>query len=141
MQQLKKLIHENLINRITIDSTICHGKPCVRDLRYHIEKNFALCDENSYIHFISTSKSSDVILLPFKKQKRTDISLVKKQLNQAMSKIRVRVEHAFAGLKRLKIMSQKIRIPSYEKRQVILRIAAAIHNFRVKARNPLVFNL
>jgi len=139
----------------------------------HTEKNFALCDENSYIHFISASytgsthdktifddlsintgavpflmdlgflgaeKSSDVILLPFKKQKGTDISLVKKQLNQAMSKIRVRVEHAFAGLKRLKIMSQKIRIPSYEKRQIILRIAAALHNFRVNARNPLVFN-
>ena len=27
----------NLIDRITIDPAICHGKPCVRGLRYRVE--------------------------------------------------------------------------------------------------------
>ena len=27
----------SLINRITIDPQICHGKPCVRGLRYPVE--------------------------------------------------------------------------------------------------------
>ena len=28
---------DNLLERITIDSDICHGKPCVRGLRYPVE--------------------------------------------------------------------------------------------------------
>jgi uncharacterized protein (DUF433 family) len=27
----------NLLNRITIDSEICHGKPCVRGMRWPVE--------------------------------------------------------------------------------------------------------
>lgn len=26
-----------LLNRITIDSTICHGKPCIRGMRWPVE--------------------------------------------------------------------------------------------------------
>jgi len=32
-----KLIYENLIDRITIDQDVCHGKPCIRGLRYPVE--------------------------------------------------------------------------------------------------------
>jgi len=28
---------ESYLNRITIDSAVCHGKPCVRGLRYPVE--------------------------------------------------------------------------------------------------------
>jgi uncharacterized protein (DUF433 family) len=28
---------ENLLSRITVDSSICHGKPTVRGLRYPVE--------------------------------------------------------------------------------------------------------
>ena len=28
---------EDLLGRITIDSEICHGKPCIRGLRYPVE--------------------------------------------------------------------------------------------------------
>ncbi len=28
---------ENLLNRIVIDPEICHGKPCIRGLRYPVE--------------------------------------------------------------------------------------------------------
>lgn len=27
----------NLLNRITLQPTICHGKPCIRGLRYPVE--------------------------------------------------------------------------------------------------------
>ena len=29
--------NENLLSRITVDPEICHGKPCVRGLRYPVE--------------------------------------------------------------------------------------------------------
>jgi hypothetical protein len=136
----------------------------------HTEKNFALCDQQGYIHFISasyTGKTHDkavfddlnintgtvpflmdlgflgseevdqTILLPFKKPKGGKLNKVQKQLNQAMASARVKVEHAFSGVKRLKIIGQKIRIPSYQKRQCIFKIATAIHNLRVSSRNPI----
>ncbi len=28
---------ENLLKRITIDPQVCHGKPCIRGLRYPVE--------------------------------------------------------------------------------------------------------
>ncbi len=31
------MIYENLIDRITIDPEVCHGKPCIRGLRYPVE--------------------------------------------------------------------------------------------------------
>lgn len=31
------MIYENLIDRITIDQDVCHGKPSIRGLRYPVE--------------------------------------------------------------------------------------------------------
>ena len=28
---------ENLLDRISIDPEICHGKPCIREMRYPVE--------------------------------------------------------------------------------------------------------
>jgi uncharacterized protein (DUF433 family) len=30
-------MNENLLQRITLNSDICHGKPCIRNLRYPVE--------------------------------------------------------------------------------------------------------
>ena len=79
-------------------------------------------------------------MIPFKKPKGEELGVVKKQVNRAMSKLRVRIEHAFAGLKRLRMLKEKIRIRCYEKRQLIVKIAAAIHNLRTEKRKPLLIN-
>ena len=79
-------------------------------------------------------------MVPFKKPKGKKLGLVKKQINQAMAKLRVKIEHAFAGLKRLRMLKEKIRIPSYDKRQIIVKIAAALHNFRVQNRKAFFIN-
>ena len=31
------MTNDNLLSRITMDPNICHGKPCVRGLRYPVE--------------------------------------------------------------------------------------------------------
>jgi len=79
-------------------------------------------------------------MIPFKKPREQELGVVKKQINRAMSKLRVKIEHVFAGLKRLRMLKEKIRIPSYYKRQIIVKIAAAIHNLRVEIRKPLIIN-
>jgi len=39
---LKKMKMESLLNRITIDPEICHGKPTIRGLRYPVENMLEL---------------------------------------------------------------------------------------------------
>ena len=138
----------------------------------HTEKNFGICNPESYIVFLSYSFSGSThdkaiydeleidvgpvpflldlgflgvdesisTMVPFKKPKGKKLGLVKKQINQAMAKLRVKIEHAFAGLKRLRMLKEKIRIPSYDKRQIIVKIAAALHNFRVQNRKAFFIN-
>ena len=31
------MANDNLLSRITVDPNICHGKPCIRGLRYPVE--------------------------------------------------------------------------------------------------------
>ncbi len=31
------MVNNNLLSRITVDPNICHGKPCIRGLRYPVE--------------------------------------------------------------------------------------------------------
>lgn len=90
--------------------------------------------------FLGTEDEQNTILLPFKKPKGKKLTTVQKQLNQAISSLRVIVEHAFAGMKRLKMIKDKIRIPCYQKRQRIIKIAAALHNFRICMRKPLIIH-
>ena len=83
------------------------------------------------------AEKDNTIILPFKKQKGGKLNAVQKQINQAISKLRVKIEHAFAGIKRLKIVRDTIRIRGYEKKQIVIKIAAALHNFRLTLRSHL----
>ena len=39
----------DLLNRITINTEICHGKPCIRNLRYPVEMILELLSSNMTI--------------------------------------------------------------------------------------------
>lgn len=58
---------ENLLKRITIDSEICHGKPCIRGLRYPIE---------TILELLSSGMSIDEILEDYEDLEKDDIMAV-----------------------------------------------------------------
>jgi uncharacterized protein (DUF433 family) len=53
-----------LLSRITIDPSICHGKPCIRGLRYTAE---------SILELLSSGMTTDEILLDYPDLEREDI--------------------------------------------------------------------
>jgi uncharacterized protein (DUF433 family) len=57
----------NLIDRITIDPAICHGKPCVRGLRYPVEV---------ILEHLSAGMTIDDILADYEDLDREDILAV-----------------------------------------------------------------
>jgi uncharacterized protein (DUF433 family) len=53
-----------LLSRITIDPAICHGKPCVRGLRYPVE---------NLLELLSSGMTIDEILADYEDLERDDL--------------------------------------------------------------------
>ena len=85
--------------------------------------------------FKGIDKDCPNAIIPFKNPKKGELSELQKQINREIGKCRVRIEHAFASIKRLKIIRNKIRLKTYEVRDRIMAIATALHNLRMAIRN------
>ena len=55
---------ESLLSRITIDPEICHGKPCVRGLRYPVE---------TILEYMAGGDSIEDLLREFPDLERNDV--------------------------------------------------------------------
>ena len=58
---------DGLLSRITIDPAICHGKPCVRGLRYPVEM---------LLELLSSGMTIDEILADYEDLHRDDLLAV-----------------------------------------------------------------
>ena len=58
---------DTLLSRITIDPAICHGKPCVRGLRYPVE---------TLLELLSSGMTIDEILADYEDLEREDLLAV-----------------------------------------------------------------
>lgn len=56
-----------LLSRITIDPAVCHGKPCVRGLRYPVEM---------LLELLSSGMTHDEILANYEDIERADLLAV-----------------------------------------------------------------
>ena len=54
----------DLLSRITIDPAICHGKPCIRGLRYPVEL---------ILELLSSGMTIDEILVDYEDLERDDV--------------------------------------------------------------------
>jgi hypothetical protein len=84
--------------------------------------------------FLGVEKDQPNVILPYKKPKNGEITSTQKDTNKAIGSVRVKIEHVFSGVKRLKIIKNKIRLKTYETRNQVFKIAVALHNFRVQFR-------
>lgn len=88
--------------------------------------------------FQGAEKDCPSAILPYKKPKNKELSELQKSINKGISKERVLIENVFASMKRLKIISYKIRLRSCQDRHRVIMLAAGIHNLRNSFRNPLL---
>ena len=64
MSQQNQTYSKLLAERITIDPDICHGKPCIRGLRYPVE---------TILELLSAGMTTDEILADYEDLEREDI--------------------------------------------------------------------
>ena len=82
--------------------------------------------------FLGIQKDYDAeVMIPFKKPKNGELTQQQKQYNQSVSRVRVKIEHVIAGLKKYRILSDKLRLKDFYKYNQIMGICAAIWNFNL----------
>jgi len=74
-------------------------------------------------------------LLPIKKPHYRELSEVDKGYNRLLASVRVKVEHVMAGVKRIRIVKEKIRLHGELIRDKVMLIACGLHNLRIAHRN------
>jgi hypothetical protein len=71
------------------------------------------------------------LFLPHKKPKKQELTPEQKAENQLLAKGRIVVEHSIAGLKRYRILSDRLRLRDLDLYNQILGICAGLWNFRL----------
>lgn len=69
------------------------------------------------------------LLIPNKKPKKKELTPEQKTENKLLASKRIVVEHALAGLKRYRILSDRLRMHDLELYDVILGVCAGLWNF------------
>lgn len=75
-----------------------------------------------------------LILQPKKKPKGTELTDLDKEKNRWISSLRIRVEHAIGGVKRYRIVKDKIRNRKPGFRDAVMATCCGLHNFRLSFR-------
>jgi hypothetical protein len=74
------------------------------------------------------------IVQPKKKPRGGELTPLEQATNCAISSIRIRIEHAIGGVKRYRIVKDKIRLLKDGIRDTIMETCCGLHNFRLQYR-------
>lgn len=107
-----------------------HDKSIWNEIRFDFGELNVLAD----LGFFGAEKDQPNVLLPYKKPRKGKLTALQKNINTAIGASRVIIEHVFSGIKRLKIIRNKIRLRTYQVRDQVFKIAAALHNLRIYFR-------
>ena len=132
----KNLLLSDEQNRILYLSPTVAGS--IHDKALADEMELKFLPEHSLLldlGFLGYQPEGAKTILPFKKPYHGELSKLDKLYNQLLASLRVKVEHVIAGVKRIRIVKEKIRLPAQQIRDVVILIACGLHNLRLAHRN------
>jgi hypothetical protein len=74
------------------------------------------------------------IIQPQKKPRGGELTPPEKATNRLIASIRIRIEHAIGGVKRYRIVKDRIRLLKDGIRDTIMETCCGLHNFRLQYR-------
>ena len=72
-----------------------------------------------------------IALIPFKKNEK-ELGDLKKAYNRKLAQWRIVLEHAIGGMKRYRILAERIRLKSIHQIDTILEVCAGLWNFHIR---------
>lgn len=108
-----------------------HDRSLISEEYLRFPENVILIQDTGFQGF----EHAGMVIMPKKKPRKKQLSEADKDINQIISSIRISVEHVIGSIKILRMVKEKIRLKSYQARQMVFVVAAAIHNLRKKERS------
>jgi len=84
--------------------------------------------------FQGYTREGITIVPPQKNLPGRELTPPEKVANRAISSIRIRIEHAIGGVKRYRIVKDKLRLLKDGIRDIIMETCCGLHNFRLRYR-------
>lgn len=133
---LKNLLVSQLQNRILyLSATVAgsmHDKALADEMQLEfLPEQCLLLD----LGFLGYEPEGAQTLLPIKKPQHKELPPADKAYNRLLASVRVKVEHVMAGVKRIRIVKDKIRLHGEQIRDKVMLIACGLHNLRIANRN------
>lgn len=83
--------------------------------------------------FVGHRPPGVVVEMPYKKSPKDELAFLQKLYNQLLSPLRVVIEQAHSGIKRLRMVQDKVRVRGDWFRDTIMVVACGLHNLRVRS--------
>ena len=132
---IKNVVIINEQCKIVLLTLTCEGKK--HDKKVSDEVGFELPSSSCLYQdtgFQGFALEDVIIVQPKKKPKGKELTQEEKDCNRQISSIRVRVEHAIGGVKRYRIVKDKIRNWKDDFRDQVMATCCGLHNFRLNFR-------
>jgi hypothetical protein len=104
-----------------------HDKKLAQEAGHQFPDNTIVIEDLGYTGY---EPENTAVIRPHKKYKNGQLTQQQKQDNKRISQMRVPVEHVMAGVKRLNIVKEKIRLRWQDAQDHIMLIACGLHNLR-----------
>lgn len=108
-----------------------HDKKLADEADYTLPDGSTLYQDTGFQGF---DLENVTILQPKKKPRNAELSEWDKVLNRALSSVRIRIEHIISGVKRYRIVKDKIRNFKAGFRDLVMETCCGLHNFRLTFR-------
>lgn len=108
-----------------------HDKKLADETNYALPPGSRLAQDTGFQGF---TLDGVAILQPKKKPRGQALTDMEKHINQWLSSIRIRIEHAISGVKRYRIVKDKIRNWKPGFKDAVFETCCGLHNFRLNFR-------
>lgn len=108
-----------------------HDKKLADESDYQLPPGSLLGQDSGFQGF---TVEEVVILQPKKKPRGVDLSDIDKHINSWLASLRIRVEHAIGGVKRYRIVKDRIRNWKPGFKDMVFEVCCGLHNFRLDFR-------
>lgn len=107
-----------------------HDKRMADDYPLHLPPGSVLRQD---LGLLGHAPAGVVVEIPHKKPPKGTLTFAQQLFNQLLSPLRVVIEHAHSGIKRLRIIQDTLRLRGEQRRDTVLVVACALHNLRVRS--------
>jgi hypothetical protein len=118
----------------TFDGSV-HDKRIMDEQPLTLPSNIALWQD---LGFLGHYPQNVIIKMPVKKSKGKNLTDEQKDFNRNISSFRVLVEHAICGVKKCRIVKERLRCRKFGFDDLVMLIACGLHNVRMSLKLSIV---